>query len=74
VWVCVLQTAAYLWLHKGDEYKDLYKGVTGARVMYELYRRISASDNVELFQVSLSTFVIILAACSVSNSFSLSNN
>lgn len=46
----IQQTAAYLWLHKGDEYKDLYKGVTGARIVYELYQRISASDNLELFK------------------------
>jgi len=56
----VLQTAAYLWLHKGDEYKDLYEGVTGARIVYELYRRISASDNLELFQVSVTLFLFYL--------------
>jgi len=54
----VLQTAAFLWLHKGDEYKDLYKGITGARIVYELYRRISASDNLELFQVLLLSFFV----------------
>jgi len=53
----------YLWLHKGDEYKDLYKQITGASVVYELYRRVSASDDVELFQVLLCLFVIILSAC-----------
>jgi hypothetical protein len=46
----IQQTAAFLWLHKGDEYKELYKTVTGARVTYELYQRITANKDLETFQ------------------------
>ena len=40
-----------MWLHKGDEGKSLYTAVTGARVTYELYNRLTARKDVELFQV-----------------------
>lgn len=44
------QIAAFIWLNKGDEHKDLYQKVTGARVAYELYTRISANSSIEVFQ------------------------
>jgi len=46
----IQQTAAFMWLHKGDEYKELYKNVTGARVVYELYQRVTANTDIETFQ------------------------
>jgi hypothetical protein len=46
----IQQTAAFLWLHKGDEHKDLYKTVTGARITYELYQRLSSTRDIETFQ------------------------
>lgn len=47
----LFQIAALIWLNKGDEHKDLYQKVTGARVAYELYTRLSANSSIEVFQV-----------------------
>ena len=49
----VSQMSMLLWLHKGDEHKQLLKTVTGARVTYELYNRLSAQKDVDTFQVNL---------------------
>lgn len=46
----IQQIAALMWLHKGDEYKQLYTTVTGARVTYELYQRLAVNQNIEMFQ------------------------
>jgi hypothetical protein len=43
----IQQMAAFMWLHKGDDYKQLYTTVTGARVTYELYSRLSDRQDIE---------------------------
>ena len=49
------QIATLVWLNKGDEHKDLLKTVTGARVAYELYNRVSREREIEKFEVHLIT-------------------
>ncbi|ELU10860.1 hypothetical protein CAPTEDRAFT_129670, partial [Capitella teleta] len=44
------QLGLLLWLNKGEEHKDLYKFVTGARVTYEIYQRISSQSSLDAYQ------------------------
>lgn len=46
----IQQIAALIWLNRGDEHKELYRKVTGARVSYELYNRLSVKKDIEVFQ------------------------
>jgi len=43
-------------LNRGDEHKELYRKVTGARVSYELYNRLSVKKDIEVFQVGKREF------------------
>jgi len=43
--------AMMVWLNKGEEHKDLYKMVTGARVANELYTRLTADNNIDAYRV-----------------------
>jgi len=44
------QIAAYLWVHKGDEHKNLYEQITGARIAYELYSRLTTNKDIDTFR------------------------
>lgn len=46
----IQQLAAFMWLNKGDEHKQLYTTITGARVAYELYNRLTTRNDMDLFQ------------------------
>jgi len=46
----IQQLAMLVWLNKGEEGKDLYKMVTGARVGYEIYNRMSGQRDLEALQ------------------------
>ncbi len=46
----IQQMAALVWLKKGDDHKQLYETVTGARVAYELYQRMSSERDIETYQ------------------------
>jgi len=46
----IQQIATLVWLHKGDEQKDLLKMVTGARVAHELYTRVSREREIEKYE------------------------
>ncbi len=46
----IQQMAALLWLKKGDDHKQLYETVTGARVAYELYQRMTGEREIETYQ------------------------
>lgn len=45
------QIALSVWLNKGDDYKKMLQNVTQARIVYELYNRISPEKQIELYQV-----------------------
>ena len=45
------QIALYLWINKGNDYKDLYETITHARIVYELYNRISGQSEIDMYQV-----------------------
>ena len=40
------------WLNKESEYKNMYELITGARVAYELWNRISGQRDLETYEVS----------------------
>ena len=44
------QMAALVWLKRGDEHKEIYQTITGARVAYELYQRFSSERDIETYQ------------------------
>jgi len=46
----IQQIAAYLWIREGDDHKKLYEKVTGTRVVYELYSRLTTSNNIDLYK------------------------
>jgi hypothetical protein len=50
-----------LWLNKGEEHNELFKLVTGARVTYELYQRLSTQQTVDAYQVLVSLSKPLLA-------------
>jgi DNA-binding PucR family transcriptional regulator len=54
----VQQTAAYLWLNKGDEHKHLYEVLTGARVANELYQRLGSDSAIEVYRNQCMTGIV----------------
>ncbi|KAK2158108.1 hypothetical protein LSH36_177g04099 [Paralvinella palmiformis] len=46
----IQQIALSVWLNKGDDYKKMLQNVTQARIVYELYNRISPEKQIELYQ------------------------
>ncbi len=45
------QLSLLAWLHKGDDAKDIYEKMTGARVALEVYNRLSKKRDIEAFEV-----------------------
>ena len=44
------QLALLVWLKRGEEHKEMYRTITQARVAYELYQRLTSSNDIETYQ------------------------
>jgi uncharacterized protein YpbB len=39
-----------VWMNNGDDGKELYQKITGARVAYEIYNRLSGQRDIDTYQ------------------------
>ncbi|XP_077864722.1 uncharacterized protein LOC100373007 [Saccoglossus kowalevskii] len=46
------------WLHKEEDGGKIYKAVTGGRVLYELWNRITGEDKLEVYRTAAISAIV----------------